>query len=177
MKKKRTKKALIKTISHIAYEIQIFHYAYISYSQPNVNKNDLLRSIFIEAFVLHARNLYDFFYRRKNKTPRDDDVIVEDFLSNKNMKIFKKNRTNKTEMDRVFSITRANKEIAHLSYYRLRKTAKTKQWKIPKIYNGMHKTIHAFLNLIDDKQKKEILKLPYLNLFVYNPKPLLNRFK
>ncbi|MFA5360133.1 MAG: hypothetical protein WC349_04220 [Patescibacteria group bacterium] len=164
-RKIRSKKNLLKSSRHIAYEIQMLHQAYVTYSTPRINKNVLLRSAFIEVFLLHCRILYDFFYRRKGKNPIDDDVIVEDFLSNKEFINFKKHRSLKGEIDKYFPLKRANKELAHLSYYRLAKTPKTKQWQISKIYKNMSKTISSFLKNTDSDTRKEMLKLKYLNLF------------
>jgi len=151
MRKKRGKKSLIKAIGHVAYEIQLFHVAYAMWLKPEINRNDLLRNVFIETFILHTRNLYEFFYRQKKNQPRVDDMIVDDFLSNKRLIIFRANRTKKTEIDRIFIKKRADKELAHISYYRLRKTPTTKAWKIPEIYNQMQKTIKAFLGVINDE--------------------------
>ena len=62
-------------------------------------------------------------------------------------------------------MTRVNKELAHLTYYRLKKTPKTKPWPIDKIYNKIHKTINAFLKNIDPDIMKIMLKYEYIKLF------------
>lgn len=172
MRKQKSKKILLKMARHIAYEIQMLHHAYILYSKPKINKNHLLRSAFIEVFLLHGRILYHFFYRQKPhkkrcKEPEKDDVIVEDFLSNKSFKSFKRERANKEEIDKIFPMKRVNKELAHLSYYRLKKTPKTKQWDINNIYNKISKTVNAFLKNVNLNIKNEMLKYKWLKLFNY----------
>jgi hypothetical protein len=58
---------------HLLYELQLFQWT--SAAVPSAKK-DVLRYVLIESFVIHLRNLIDFFY-----TPRreDDDVIAADF--------------------------------------------------------------------------------------------------
>ena len=105
----------------------------------NVIGNSLL-----ESFLLHFRNLRDFFYPEK---PHQYDVLAEHFLVNWNDK--------RPEMPETFSKLRdnVNKRVAHISYKRL-EFLNERDWPTQDMLNDVKKVWDSFYNgLTEDKRK------------------------
>lgn len=119
-------------------------------------KNIIENNILLEDFLIHARILYEFFYlSKKNK----DNVLAKHFLTESAYKRFKKYRTKKILIDKIFPWKKANKRLAHLTYYRLReKSPTTKVWPVGQIYAAIYTTMEAFILNTDDIIKKELFK-------------------
>ena len=58
----------------VAYEYDMFLLAYDKMVENK--KDDILRSLFLESFLLHARNLIDFL----GGNDKDDNLTIKDFL-------------------------------------------------------------------------------------------------
>lgn len=133
-----------KDIEHIVYEIMMFEgtaHKLMGNVQDQFEKNILL-----ESFAIHSRNLFEFFYTKKK---RKDDMVVGDFTIRKHEFILK--RTRKRNLENLTKKT--NKQVAHLTYSRNNYNVSTKGWDVSKINNYMNKTILAFFDCLEDKQK------------------------
>jgi len=100
---------------------------------------DFYHNLVVESFVIHARVLIDFFY---GKRQHPDDMIAKDFFSEDVDWV-----NIRPPLTRVLqeAKTKANKQLAHLSFTRLKlKSKNEKGWKIFEIFNDMNKVINSF---------------------------------
>src|SRR5437868_5537964 len=86
---------------HLLYELQIFLFAGKELARPNMTGP--MRSVLIESFVVHLRNLIDFFFTPPN---HEDDVTAIHFCPQWAEVIPDTLRVAKE---------RANKELSHLT--------------------------------------------------------------
>ena len=98
----------------------------------------------LESWVLHVRNLIDFFYAPKKL---DDIVIVEFTNDGRGIGDFPK-ITAELEMARE----RANKEMAHLTYSRVGKSDADRQWAVGQITVQLIERMKAFADLAADDE-------------------------
>lgn len=123
----------------IFYEIGMFRFAagrLISGELKQGNEHDA----FLEVFLIHFRNLYEFFYERD----KSDNLQLKDFsLTFSNLG----ETTNRTEIDslkpRGFKNikTAINKSLSHITKTRLKYKP---LWQIGKMFCFMNKTIEGF---------------------------------
>ncbi len=102
-----------------------------------------LNNATLESFVIHVRNLIYFLYSTK---PKQDHVIAEDYFDSPdkwiNVRLQKSQNLHKAEM-------RSNKEVAHLSYDRIKITQQMKQWTYIDIANEIATVFNIFLENVD----------------------------
>jgi hypothetical protein len=129
---------------HFFYEISLLQYTRdeLRLIKSIDNKSNVL----IESFVLHSRNLIDFFITVNSKK-QDDDVIASDFNTQTNNWINNLN-TYKSYLQRIK--TRANKELAHLTSKRKSGATKDKAWDFEKIYLILYEIIVTYTNELED---------------------------
>lgn len=137
----RDKEELKRTSSHLYYEFSMFisltQEMFKGYSPGTVN-NALLQS-----FALHVRNLIDFLYNDKHQP---DDVYAGDYFD-----------TPEKWQQLRLAITpgltkakkRANKEVAHLTYSRLKVTQEEKIWAFVELSGEMIKAFDPFVTNVD----------------------------
>lgn len=96
---------------HVLYEISMLHYSFgqLQSKPDNRNKSNVL----IESFILHSRNLIDFFLM--NKKIKKDDVIALEYKTKHTVwiELVQNHRAFLNKMKR-----RADKELAHLTLQR-----------------------------------------------------------
>lgn len=134
-------KTILKTASeHVFYEIWMFLAVIKELAvMPQISENIFCRNVFLESFVIHLRNILNFFYTpTKNRVK--DDILAEDFL--KDIKKFKKGITPFFLLS--YTKTRIDKQLAHLTYHRSRYNKRTKPWQFGKLYSQLYQTIVAF---------------------------------
>lgn len=142
-----SKYRLKKATSHLVYEIINFYETFGRLRQPGFSQDDI--NILLESFVIHTRNLFDFFYPKKNGI-RPDDMVVYDYINDR--KLFNVDKTKKRDL--IFIVKKANRQLAHLTYTRNRYSLKTnKAWPYVDIARKMTKTIVAFYNALPDSYK------------------------
>ena len=73
-----TNYTLKKATEHIFYEAWMFYQTltFLTKSRKQIEINILL-----DAFSIHTRNLFDFFYPKKHA--KDDDILVYDYIDNR----------------------------------------------------------------------------------------------
>ena len=145
MSKKITNYTLRKATEHLYYEAWMFYQTLVllRHPRPQIEVNILL-----DAFVVHARNLFDFFYPKEHLKP--DDMIVTDYLLKP--KIFNSSKIKKSEL--LFIVRKADKQLAHLTYARNRYNQKTKPWPFVDIGRKMHKTLSSFYYALPNSYRK-----------------------
>lgn len=98
-----------------------------------------IKNAALEAFLLHARALKEFFY---NASPRPDDIVAQDFMpvSVTWMEIRPPISSALEKMGH-----RAGKHLAHLTYDRLEVKPDTKPWPFIEILSGVAEPLQVFL--------------------------------
>lgn len=136
---------------HIWYEVNKIFENY-DYFKNNLDDYTQVR---IENFLLHFRNLFDFFY--PSETIYRDNMCVYDFIDNyeefDNKKIVEKDLDVKGKI---------NKYLSHITYTRC--SSEFPKWQIEKIMEGTVKTVEAFYDALPEDYRewnyvKEIDKL------------------
>ncbi len=125
-------------------------------STPNVgqfweqSRDGNFGNMALETFLLHARNLREFFYR-DDKGGHDDARAFEVF---KDKDPWRKIRPNETDSIKEVK-KRANKELAHLTYKRISGTPPEKGWEYGKILSDLLGVIEVFLGKLPEKYSGE----------------------
>lgn len=144
---KHTKDELVGVSDHLFYEFLMFINTVEEMQSGKYPQGTTVSNVLIEAFTIHIRILLDFLYGNKKKS---DDVIAGDFFPNE--KEWLKNRPempiNLTNVKK-----RVGKEVAHLTYSRLKVTPDTKSWPFVDIAKDMIKVFDKFL----EKVPKDLL--------------------
>jgi hypothetical protein len=109
------------------------------------SRNGNAGNMALETFLLHARNLREFFYTEP-KFP--DDARAFHFFPDKNS--WEKLRPNETASIEDVK-KRANKEMAHLTYKRISGTPPNKNWNYGKILTDLLAVIKVFLDGVPKK--------------------------
>lgn len=144
-RKKRTKQELMIACDAFAYEMWMFNKTVKELiCQPK--HSQILTNILIDSFVIHTRNLLDFFCPNR---PHRDDIIAEDFFSSPNK--WTSNSPQDFGLDLCIQNIRfrINKMAAHLTYTRL--NIKDKSWKFKEISTYINKLYEKFYNSFDKK--------------------------
>ena len=144
-----SKYTLKKATEHIFYEAWMFYQTLIFLTK---SKNQIEVNILLDAFSIHARNLFYFLYPKKHVKP--DDILVFDYI--KNGKAFNMHKTKKKDL--MFIVRKTDKQTAHLTYARNRYNSKTKPWPFLEIGKKIHKTLDSFYNNLHDSYRS----LPYI---------------
>jgi len=110
---------------HYHYEIAMLAFSFQQLLEnqrpPDQNKNNMA----IECFLLHARNLYEFYYHSPNKDySRATNFILD----------WDKYRPAKTTAIKEQE-NRINLELSHLTYKRIAGSTPEKQWNYGNLYN------------------------------------------
>jgi len=137
---------LKKASEHIHYEInKIFEmYKFFKEKKDDFGPDGQIK---IENFLLHSRNLLEFFY--PNKTIFKDTMCVYDFLDNFKEFDNKKATEEELELDKVKDDI--NKFLSHITYSRCEIDFKNHQ--ITNIMKGIFKTIKAFYEVLPTEYK------------------------
>jgi len=107
-----------------------------------------VRNALIECCVVHARNLSHFFYARTpGRTPRKDDILVDDFFDCEAAW----GRTDPPKITQVLLDAYENggrgaKECVHLTYARLQVSDEEKVWDLQAMRDGIVKVWEHFRN-------------------------------
>lgn len=92
----------------------------------------------LEAYLIHLRNLYLFFYRFRFRVLRDTDIHVSQFLNDS--RAYSRERFPQKSITRqhIYKIDRA---LAHLTYSR---NYYHTGWDTRRLTNNLERTINAF---------------------------------
>lgn len=140
-----TKHSLKKSTEHLYYEAWMFYQTLIPLTQ---SRHQIEVNILLDAFAVHTRNLFDFFYPKQHY--KSDDMLVTDFINKP--RFFNANKTKKKDL--IFIVRKTDKQVAHLTYTRNRFNKKTKPWPFIEIGRKMHKTLSAFYDVLPKSYKK-----------------------
>ncbi len=135
-KRKHTTEELRKSSNHLHYELQMFQGLVRGMGSGIAGERNVISNSLVEAFAIHVRVLIHFFY----SSPIKDDVVAEDFIENWEI-------PNMTEILEVAK-DRADKEVAHLTFARLKVTPDQKGWNFLEISNDLQAVINKFIELV-----------------------------
>jgi hypothetical protein len=114
---------------HLLYELEYFQ---LTARLLHEEKRGEMRSILIESFVIHLRNLIDFFFTPET---HNDDVVATDFCGGWNEPI---SSTLKTARER------ANKELTHLTLGRKSGLHPDKPWDVAGLFQEVSAVAKTF---------------------------------
>lgn len=129
---------------HLAYEIQMFFATaqILSRLSPPANPPDreiVVNNVYIESFVIHLRNLIEFFYPQRIK----NSVIAEYFFVNPTDWKHIRPKIPKTLKD---ARERSHRELAHLTTDRLSVPPSAKRWPVISLAKQIKDLVEQFVN-------------------------------
>lgn len=142
---------------HVYYEISMLHYSFGQIkTEPD---NQYMTNIILESFVLHSRNLIDFFLL--NKKVKIDDVIALDYHT-KSRTWFKIVEKHQTFLKMIKH--RADKELAHMTLKRKYGILDEKSWDYETIYSVLKEIINQFINDLEDDAVKFLFQKAFTKI-------------
>ena len=128
-------------LNHVRYELDMLTIIAAALTSGIAGKSPLNNSL-IESFAIHVRNLIDFLWPNN---PSNDNVIADDFFNDKTIWLnIKPQITGNLNKARL----RAHKEIAHISYDRLKVRPENKPWDFITITKEISYAMNLFFNSI-----------------------------
>ncbi len=109
----------------------------------------VLNNAILKSFAVHVRGLIFFLFP---ENPKPDDVLATHFVSDP--AAFEAARGLKSEILKKAQ-SRAGKEVAHLTYERLKVTAETKPWPFVEIATEVNRVMKIFLQHADQSKLSE----------------------
>ena len=125
---RRTNDELRGALEHLTYELKALQGAFDFFFEPFVERKFSEARLVLEAFLVHTRNLIDFFHGDPTKA-RDDDMVAQDFLPPS---------TDWPSICPPFPLdledtrTAVHKLVAHLTYARVEYAREKWSWAVPK---------------------------------------------
>jgi hypothetical protein len=132
---------------HISYEIKMLRELSAALQGKGVGPRTMNNAL-LESFLIHYRNLYDFFYP-ENKRRLALDVAATDYLPGRHRW---RNSRPKADMKKVVeNRERVNCLLAHLTLRRLK--YKNRSWPDKKMASAMEKMIEAFVHALPQARR------------------------
>lgn len=131
---------------HLSYEIEMFTATIGRISRGGLDVVE--KNVMLESFLIHARCLFDFLY--PSKETRSNDVIADDYFSDSTE--FRKKLPSSLPIESYLK-RRTGKEVAHLTYDRLKITPEEKVWQISDVHNQIVSALEIFFNSLTDEQR------------------------
>lgn len=164
----KTENELIEISKHLYYEFSMF----IGLTNEMIKgyPPGLMNNALLESFTVHVRNLIDFLYPKENSG--NDDVIAEHFFENPNdwLEI----RPEITPL-LIEAKKRTNKELAHLTYTRLKISPEQKVWAFRDIAIDMVNCFDVFITNVS----RNLLPSDWDNFWTFrdkfNKRPISNQ--
>ncbi|MFA6436066.1 MAG: hypothetical protein WCW30_02945, partial [Candidatus Gracilibacteria bacterium] len=128
---------------HINYELKMFYCSMLYLRKFKESDDEIGKYISLESFLLHGRNLADFFFKKK----KGNYVRAMEYF---NEDIWGKIKPLKSSKMKNFMI-RANNELAHLTIERKSGKLKEKEWDVSDIFLEFCKCVKLFFNNLPDQ--------------------------
>jgi len=143
----RTVEELRGVANHLRYEVDMLQSSARGIASGVFGGKNTVANAMLEVFVLHVRSVVDFLYPR-GRHIKDDDVLASDFFDSAERwcKIRDKHIAKELRESLNDTRDRADKEMAHLTYSRLKVTPAEKGWPYIKIANEARKAIKVFID-------------------------------
>jgi len=131
---------------HLAYEVNMMRDAAKGLSQPS-NSQFVINAL-LESFTIHLRALIDFIWGEPSNVRKDDAIACDFFNSTEQWEKVRPDFPVALEPAR----SRTNKEVAHLTYARMKVTPETKGWNIGEMTEAMVRALKVFADNADKKR-------------------------
>ena len=149
----RTDRQLAEQSEHVFYEMAML----IGIPKKlDSTYDDITKNALLESFVIHARQLVDFFYDHRQK---DDGIVSSDFFDDP-VREWRKVR-GKEENHLKELVKRAGEEIAHLTLTRVQPK---KDWNFVRIANEIEQRCDTFLKCVRRNRISEPDKVRFQQL-------------
>lgn len=126
---------------HLYHEITMLYEVTLKLAKKEADP--LSGNALIESFGIHAAIILDFMFNKKKKS---DDAVASDYIIDKE----KWKKTISGYRKKLnFIYRRRDKELAHLSYERLKVTETTKQWSFVAICREISDIVDYFIEASD----------------------------
>jgi len=126
-----------KALDAVFYEIDQIVFLFSHLKNPSLEP--ALTNVYLDALLVHIRALLDFYEKTKRKQG-GDDVLAGDYgFSAKSINI------DKCYRDRL------NKDLAHITYSRVKRTPSTKGWPLHLILFPILLRCYKFMCFMNDK--------------------------
>lgn len=145
---------------HFHYEVDMFFFALRKNTEfikaANFEEKQFHSNMAIEDFLLHARNLLEFFYYNNDK--KKQHASAGDFFTDKDhwIKIIPRKTKSIIQLEK-----RVNSEVTHLSYDRVGASLEDKKWNNVTLLHDFMALVKIFLINIDGKYLSKNLKEEY----------------
>ncbi|MDL2124826.1 MAG: hypothetical protein LWX51_17535 [Deltaproteobacteria bacterium] len=127
----------------VLYELQMFRASVARCVNGDGNADPVLHNISLEATLLHARNLLDFFCGKKTK---DDDIRAAHFLQESETKWWKS-----SQLEYLAALKKdLNYSINHLTYRRVQGKPR---WDLVRISRGIEAAFKEFIARLPDNEQ------------------------
>ena len=152
-----TEHAELRALSeHLLYEIEMLEHdasrlMYLLDVQDVIAQQD--RSAFLESFLLHVRNLYEFLFSKKGKEDKNA-LRANDFMEDKPYLIPEPDSELKKWAKEMI-----NKRLVHLSQHRLSVKEADSKWKFGILFNQIYQQLLEFYEWVEDEHICEQLRL------------------
>lgn len=141
---------------HFVYEVDMLMFSFSRLAELLKTRNegeDLgSKNMMLEDFILHARNLRNFFYGPEKK----EDAFAKHFVKD----IIRWSRARRKERERPGIIEirdRASKELAHLTYKRKCEVSEKKNWPCSTILREILEVVDGFIDCVRKKYMSDEL--------------------
>jgi len=137
---------------HFIYEVTLLQYTFFNITNDGLHQLQLF--VQLESFLLHSRNLIDFF--TTNQTNKfKDDIVASDFQTDCHKWVI----TVKEDIEFLEETkVRINKELAHLTTKRKCGRSNEKEWNCDHIYRVLKTIIFDFIDDLSDSELKNNLR-------------------
>lgn len=141
----RSAKELQAVSHHLHYEVWMLQSTANGLGSGVFGWKNTIANSLLEAFALHLRVVIDFLYPR-GRGLKDDDVLASDFFDSPEQwcKIRDGHINKESRKALMDARDRADKEMAHLTYSRLKVTETQKNWYFVKIADEAQAAIKVF---------------------------------
>ena len=144
---------------HIQYEFDMLLWSarVLAFLSPVANKGHLDWVVFnglLNTFAIHARNLTLFLYSGDKENIQPSDVVIENYID---QAILKRCRPQISDLLNMV-ITKANKQVAHLTTDRIQYEKDGKAWNFIEIALEIKRIFSKIASFIPDEKISENLK-------------------
>ena len=149
---------------HLQYELDMLRWSatILGYLSPHASRGPLAWAInngLLNTFATHARNLINFLYSRSSGRDRPSDIIIEDYLSQNSSSapippipaLLKE------------ALTKAGKQVAHLTKERIDYEKAGKEWRFGDITNEILTVLVQVAPRISAAKLSDKLRARFLN--------------
>lgn len=138
---------------HFFYEVEMLIYSAQKLFEANQKNDTPGINMGLETFLLHSRNLIEFFYFDKNKNKEYARAV--DFINPKKWNLV---RPQRDESINKF-LERANYEVSHLTYKRLYGETDDKKWIWGEYLLKLLGITRAFLDNLSPEYRDTMLEI------------------